>query len=126
MFLFVSQFTITWLIPKIDTHDAFIDSYVKLKFQLFRFLSFASYEQINPHLPKFANKNKSTSRSCGVPITEQMAHYTFMWELTSSNFYQSNCIDFKPVPIIRFIFQFVFRIVKDSDLSGFGILKCPP
>ena len=54
-----------------------------------------------------------------------MAHYTFMWELTANNFYQRNCVDVKPVQIIRFIFQFGFRIVWDSDPSEFGILKCP-
>ena len=54
-----------------------------------------------------------------------MALYNFMRELTANNFYQRNCNDLKPVPIIRFIFQFGFRIVWDSDPSGFGILKCP-
>ena len=48
-----------------------------------------------------------------------------MWELTANNFHRRNCVDLKPVPIIRFIFQFGFRIVWDSDPSGFGILKCP-
>ena len=33
---------------------------------------------INPHLPKFANKNKGTTRSREVPITEQIVHYPFM------------------------------------------------
>ena len=36
--------------------------------------------------------------------TEQMTHYTFMCELTANNFYQRNCVDLKPVPIIWFIF----------------------
>ena len=53
-----------------------------------------------------------------------MAHYTFMSELNANNFYQRNCVDLKPVPIIRFIFQFGFWIVWDP--SGFSILKCPP
>ena len=76
-------------------------------------------------MAKFANKNKGTTRSCEVPITEQMAHYTFMRELTANYFYQHNCVDLKPVPIIRFISQFGFRIICDSDASGFGILEMP-
>ena len=35
----------------------------------FSVLPFASYEQINLHLPKFANKNKGTMRSREVPTT---------------------------------------------------------
>ena len=64
-------------------------------------------------------------RSRGVLITEQMANYTFMRELTANNFYQRNGVDLKLVPIIRFILQFGFRIVWDSDPQGFGIPKCP-
>ena len=38
MFFFVPQLMITWLgIPKIGTHDAFIDSHVESKFQLSTF-----------------------------------------------------------------------------------------
>ena len=85
----------------------------------------ASFKQINSHLPKFANKNKGTAPSSEVPVTEQMAHYTFLWELTANNFYQRHCVGLKSVPTIRFILQFGFRIVWDSDSSGFGILKCP-
>ena len=59
-------------------------------------------------------------RSREVPITEQIAHCTFMCELTESNFYQCNCVDLKPVPIIQFIFQFEFRIVWDLNPSGFN------
>ena len=54
-----------------------------------------------------------------------MAHYTFMRELSANNFYQRHSVDLKPVPIIRFIFQFGFRIVWNSDPSKFGSLKCP-
>ena len=39
--------------------------------------------------------------------------------------YLRKCIDLKPVPIIRFIFQFGFRIVWNSDPSEFDILKSP-
>ena len=67
--------------------------------------------QINSHLPKFVNKNKSSTQSREVPITAEMAHYTFTLELTANNFYQRNCVDLKPVPIIQFIIQFRFRIV---------------
>ena len=66
-----------------------------------------------------------TTRSREVPITEQIAHYTLMRKLTANSFYQRNCVDLKPVPIIRFIFQLGLRIVWDLDPSGFGILKCP-
>ena len=75
---------------------------------------FASYKQINPHLPKLANKYKGT-----VPRANAES------QLIANNFYRRNCIDLKPVPIIRFIFQSGFRKVWDSDPSGFGILKCP-
>ena len=64
-----------------------------------------------------------TTCSCEVLITEKMAHYTLIRELFVNNFYQRNCFDLKPVPIIQFILQFGFRIVWDSDPSGFGILK---
>ena len=93
----------------------------------FKFLGlpFASNKQINHHLPKFANKNNYTC-SHEISITEQMlGHYTFLRELTGNNFYQRNCVNFKPVPIIRFILQFGLRILWDSDPSGFSILKCP-
>ena len=53
-----------------------------------------------------------------------MAHYTFMRGLTANNFYLRNCVDLKAVPIIRFIFQYGFRIVRDSDPSGFGSRNC--
>ena len=53
-------------------------------------------------------------RSREVPITEQMAHYNCMPELTAINFYQSNCVDLElVVPIIRFVFQLGFQIVLD-------------
>ena len=42
------------------------------------------YQQIKPHLPKFAKKG--TTRSREVPITKQMAQNTFMGELTPKNF----------------------------------------
>ena len=74
---------------------------------------FSSYKQFNPYLLKFANKNKGTTPSREVPITEQMAHYTSMPELTAIIFYQRNCIDLKPFPIIRFVFQLGFQIVLD-------------
>ena len=65
---FVCQFTITWpTIPKIGTHDAFINSYVKSKFQVSRFYRLPVLSKINPHLPKFANQNKGTTRSREVP-----------------------------------------------------------
>ena len=53
-----------------------------------------------------------------------MAHYAFMRELTANNFFLRNCVDLKLASIIRSMFQFGFRIVWDSDPSGFGILNC--
>ena len=38
-----------------------------------------------------------------------------MWKITANCFYQRNCIHLKPVPIIRFAFQFGFWIVQDAD-----------
>ena len=106
---FVCQFTITRpRIPKIGTHNAFINSYVKSKFQLSR-LYCLLVMIINPHLPKFANKNTGTTRYRQITTTKQIVHYTFMRELTANNFYLRNCLDLKPVPIIRFIFQLGFR-----------------
>ena len=49
----MSQFTITWpRIPKIGTHDAFINAYVESKFQLSRFYHrlLVIIKQINPYL----------------------------------------------------------------------------
>ena len=68
MFFCVSIF-ITWSkIPKIGTHDAFINYYVEPKLQLSRFYYLLVTKQVNPHLPKFVNKNKGTTRSREVPI----------------------------------------------------------
>ena len=123
---FVSHFTITWhRIPKFGTHDAFINSYVESKFHFSRFYHLLVTSKSILICRNSQNKNKGITRSREVPITERLIHYTFMWKLTANNFYQPNCVDLNPVPIIRFIFQFGFRIVWDSDPSGFGILKCP-
>ena len=46
-----------------DTHDALINSYVEFKFQLSRFYRLLVVNQINPHEPKFVNKNYGTMRS---------------------------------------------------------------
>ena len=56
-------------IPKIGTRDAFINFYVKSKFQLSRLYGLCVIKQINPRMPKFANKNKDTTRSLEVPIS---------------------------------------------------------
>ena len=71
---FVPQFTITWhRFPKIRTHNAFIYSCVPSTFQLSRFYRLLVISKINPHLPKFANKNKGpkTTRSREVPIKDR-------------------------------------------------------
>ena len=121
---FVSQFSITWTsIPKIGKHDAFINCYVESKFQLSGFYRLLVISKSNPHLPKLATETKVLRAHAKSQL--QSKYYTFMWELTANNCYQCNCVDLKPVPIMRFIFQFEFRIVWDSDPSGFGILKCP-
>ena len=56
-----------------------------------------------------------------IAATEQMPHFNEL----QSNLYQRNCVDLKPVPIIRFTFEFEFRIVWNSEPSKFSILKCP-
>ena len=76
-------------------------------------------------MAKFANKNKGTTRSREVPIAEQMAHYTFRRHLPANNFYLHNCVDVKPVSIIRLISQIGFRIICDSNASGFNIFEMP-
>ena len=123
MFL-VSQFTITRpRIPKIGTYDAFINAYVKSKFQLSRFYRLLVISKINPHLPKFANKNKSTHAH-----VKSLLQSKWLTTLLCEDYLQTiftNVIDLKPVPIIRFKFQFGFQIVWFSDPSGFDILKCP-
>ena len=62
--------------PLLGTYDSFINFYVDSNLQLFLVLTFASYKQSNPHLPKFAKKG--TTRSREVLITEQMSQNTFM------------------------------------------------
>ena len=71
--VFFFYISFIWLLPPppgyATAHDAFINSHVESKFQLSTFKPFASYEQINSHLPKFANKSKGTTRSREVPIS---------------------------------------------------------
>ena len=72
-------------IPEIGTLDALIKSYIEAKFQLSRVLRLACYEQINPHLPKFANNNNGITRSCKVPIvTNYNTFQTFVELLEAS------------------------------------------
>ena len=69
MCFFVSQFTITSTkIPKIGTHDAFLNCYVESKFELSRFYRLLVISKINPRMSKFANKTNGTTRSREVPI----------------------------------------------------------
>ena len=44
------------------------------QFAFFCILLFASTEQINSHMPKFANKNKSTTRPREVPVINKIAN----------------------------------------------------
>ena len=119
----VSQFTITRSrIPKIGTHHAFINSYIESKFQLSRFYCLQVSSKsilICRNSRKKSQKQRYYTRSREVLIIEKMAHYTFIWELKVNNFYQRNCVDLKPVPIICFIFHedsglFQIRILLDS------------
>ena len=44
------------------THDAFINSYVRSKFQLSWFNRLLVINKINPHLSKIAKENKGATR----------------------------------------------------------------
>ena len=103
-----------------------INSYVESKFQFSGFNRLLVINRSILIFQKFQTKTKvlyyALSRSTNYRAN---GTYIFTWELTANNFYRRNCVDLKPVPIIRFIFQFGFRIVWDSDPSRFGILKCP-
>ena len=66
---FVSQFIIRDLgSSKLEHKILSLIIMLSLNFTI-QVLPFVSYEQINPHLPKFANKTNGTTRSREVPIT---------------------------------------------------------
>ena len=69
-------------------------------------------------------KHKGTTCSCKVPNYKANGSLHFWEKITANNFYLRHCVDLKPVRIIRSIVQFGFRIVWDSNPSGFVILKC--
>ena len=125
-FFYVSMHDlVTYRIPEIGPHDAFINFHVKSKFQLSRFYRLLVVSK-SILICQNSRTKQSSTRSREVPTTEQMVHYAFMRELTADNYYHRNCVDLKPVPIIRFLFQFGFQIVWDLDPSVFGILNAHP
>ena len=57
-------------IPKIGTHDSFLNCYVESKFELSKFYRLLVISKVNPRMPKFLNKTNVTMRSREVPITK--------------------------------------------------------
>ena len=109
--------------PKLAHVTLFTNSFVESKFQLSRFycLLVISNWIVMCQNPQ---KHKGTTCSCKVPYYKANGSLRFWEKITANNFYLRHCVDLKPVRIIRCIVQFGFRIVWDSNPSGFVILKC--